>query len=432
MSKVNVNVDVHHVTRVEGHGNIRINVRDGVLEECKLEIVESPRFFEAMLKGRHYTEAHHITCRICGICSVGHSCASVQASEAAMGVAVSDQTTLLRKIMLHGETIQSHVLHIYYLAAPDFFGVGSVLPLAASHLPVVQRALRMKKLANDVCRVIAGRHVHPVSMAVGGFTHVPTAAQLTELRNRLVAARLDFRETVELIKSVRDRIPVFERPTEYISLRRDDEYAFLNGDIFSSDSGRVPVDRYLDMTNETVVPHSSAKHTRVNRDNYMVGALARFNNNHEQLRPEAERAAGELGLAAPCYNPYMITVAQLVECIHCLEDLIDLLEEAVKRGLRREPIEVSPQAGRGVGATEVPRGVLYHDYTYNGSGCMEQANCIIPTGQNLANIEADMQALVPGILDKEPDQIRLLAEMLVRAYDPCISCSAHFLEVELV
>lgn len=428
----NVTVNVHHITRVEGHGNIRINVKDGRLEECKLEIVESPRFFEAMLKGRPYYEAHHISCRICGICSVGHTCASIQASEAALGVTPTEQTTRLRKICLHGETLQSHVLHAYYLAAPDFFGVGSVLPLAASHLPVVQRALRLKKLANDLCAAVAGRHVHPVSMAVGGFTNVPDIRRLREAQQRLIAAREDFRETVELFKSVRDKIPAFDRPTEYISLTRDDEYAFLNGDILSSDAGRVPVGEYLKMTNEHIVPHSSAKHARVKRDSFMVGALARFNNNHAQLRPEAKQAAADLGLQAPCHNAYMITVAQVVECLHCLEDAIELIDEVLRRGVRREPIEVIPRAGRGIGATEVPRGVLYHDYTFNDQGLIEKANCIIPTGQNLANIELDMRTLVPQVLDKSPEEITLLSEMLVRAYDPCISCSAHFLKVEFV
>lgn len=431
-SKANISVDVHHITRVEGHGNIRINVKEGILEECRLEVVESPRFFEAMLRGRPYYEAHHISCRICGICSVGHTCASLQASEAAMGVAVSDQTTLLRKIALHGETLQSHVLHAYYLAAPDLFGVGSVLPLAATHLPVVQRALRLKKLANDFCAVITGRHVHPISMAVGGFTNTPDMNKLKEVHQRLIASREDFRETVELFKAVRDKIPAFERATEYIALKRDDEYAFLNGDIVSSDAGRTTSDHYREMTNEYIVAHSSAKHTKVNRDSFMVGALARFNNNHDQLRPEAKKAAQELGLAAPCHNPFMITVAQVVECIHCLEDVIELIDEALRRGLRREPITVVPRAGQGVGATEVPRGVLYHDYTYNDHGLIEKANCIIPTGQNLANIENDMRALIPQVLDKDPAEIRLLSEMLVRAYDPCISCSAHFLTVEIV
>jgi len=430
--KVNVNINVNHVTRVEGHGNIKINVKEGKLEECKLEIVESPRFFEAMLKGRPYWEAHHISCRICGICSVGHTCASLQASEAALGVKVSEQTTLLRKLMLHGETIQSHVLHYYYLVAPDFFGVGSVFPLAKSHLPVVQRALRLKKLANDLCAVIGGRHVHPISMAVGGFTNVPDENRLKEVQKRLIVARGDMKETVDLFKSVRDKIPDFNRQTEYISLKRDDEYAFLNGDIFSSDAGRTTSDHYREMTNEYIVAHSTAKHTKVSRDSYMVGALSRFNNNHEMLRPEAKKAAAELGLKAPCHNPFMITIAQVVESIHCLEDAIDLIDEILRRGLKREPIDVKPKAGRGIGATEVPRGVLYHDYEYDDNGIMVKANCIIPTGQNLANIENDMKDLIPQILDKEEQEIRLLSEMLVRAYDPCISCSAHFLKVEFV
>ena len=431
-ANANVTIDVHHVTRVEGHGNIRINVRNGVLEECRLDIVESPRFFEAMLKGRPYTEAHHITCRICGICSVGHTLASLQASEAALGVKVSDQTTLLRKIALHGETLQSHVLHAYYLAAPDFVGVGSVLPLAATHLPVVQRALRLKKLANDLCAVVVGRHVHPISTAVGGFTNVPDLKKLREVQARLMAAREDFRETVELFKALAGKIPAFERKTEYISLKRDDEYAYLNGDIFSSQAGRTVSDNYRAMTNEYIVAHSSAKHCKVTMDGYQVGALARFNNNHAQLRPEAQKVAEALGLKAPCHNPYMITVAQVVESVHCLEDVIELIDEVLRRGVKREPISVTPRAGTGVGATEVPRGVLYHEYTYDDQGCIVRANCIIPTGQNLANIENDMRALIPQVLDKTPDEIRLLSEMLVRAYDPCISCSAHFLNVEFV
>lgn len=431
-NKAHINVNVHHVTRVEGHGNIRINVRDGVLEECSLDIVESPRFFEAMLRGRLYREAHHITCRICGICSVGHTCASLQASEAALGVTPSAQTTLIRKLCLHGETLQSHVLHAYYLAAPDFLGVGSVIPLAATHLPVVQRALRLKKLANDLCAVLVGRHVHPVSMAVGGFTYEPDLEQVRAVHKRLIASREDFRETVELFKALAGKIPVFERETEYISLKRDDEYAFLNGDILSSDVGRKPVTAYREMTNEAVLPHSSAKHCKVNRGSYMVGALARLNNNHEQLRPEAKKVAEALGLKAPCHNPYMITVAQVVECVHCLEDAIELIDELLRRGVKKEPLDVKAKEGQGVGATEVPRGVLYHDYAFDAGGRVTQANCIIPTGQNLANIEADMRALIPTVLDKSPDEIRLLAEMLVRAYDPCISCSTHFLKVEFV
>jgi sulfhydrogenase subunit alpha len=189
MSKVDVNVNVHHLTRVEGHGNIVVDVKNGELVKCDLEIVEAPRFFEAMLRGRPYQEASHITSRICGICSVGHATASLRATENALGVEISEQTELLRKLLFHGEMIDSHVLHVYMLVAPDFFGVGSVLPLAASHPEVVKRALRIKKLSGDLCAMIAGRHTHPIAMAVGGFTHLPTVTELLAMKERLIAAR---------------------------------------------------------------------------------------------------------------------------------------------------------------------------------------------------------------------------------------------------
>jgi sulfhydrogenase subunit alpha len=226
MSAVNVNVDVHHLTRVEGHGDIVINVKNGVIEECQWQVVEAPRFFEAMLRGRPYQEASHITSRICGICSVGHATASLRATETALGVEVSEQTELLRKLLFHGEMIDSHVLHVYMLVAPDFLGVGSVIPLASSHPEVVLRALRIKKLSGDLCAMLAGRHTHPVAMTVGGFTHLPTVKELLAMRERLVAARVDMDETIALAATL--PWPAFERETEYVSLQKDDEYAYID------------------------------------------------------------------------------------------------------------------------------------------------------------------------------------------------------------
>jgi coenzyme F420-reducing hydrogenase alpha subunit len=265
---MNKRIEVHHVTRVEGHGNIVVEVADGVMKECRLDIVETPRFFEAMLRGRPYLEASHITSRICGICATGHATASLRASERALGVELSEQTQLLRKLTFHGEILDSHVLHVYMLVAPDFLGVGSVIPLASSHPEVVLRALRMKKLAGDICAVVAGRHTHPIAMTVGGFTHFPAASSW--LRQRLVDCRgLDI--TVDLAAGL--AWPQFERDTEYISLHKPDEYAFIDGDIVSSDGGQLPAERYREVTNEFLVPHSSAKHTQFQRSSYMVGAL---------------------------------------------------------------------------------------------------------------------------------------------------------------
>jgi sulfhydrogenase subunit alpha len=427
----NVNVNVHHVTRVEGHGNIVVNARDGVLEECRLDIVETPRFFEAMLRGRPYTESSHITSRICGICAVGHATASLRATEAALNVELSEQTVLLRKLNFHGEQLDSHVLHTYMLVAPDFFGVGSVIPLAAIAPEVVLRALRIKKLAGDLCAVVGGRHTHPIAMTVGGFTHLPTVDQIKSLRNRLVDARKDMDDTVALFKTL--PWPAFERETEYVALSKPDEYAFIDGTITTTDGGSYPVSDYRKVTNERVVQHSSAKHARHKRESYMVGALARFNVNHEHLHPRAKAAAEELGLKPICTNPYLNSAAQVVEMVHCVEDGIRICDELIVRGIRQEPLyQFAGRGGEGAGSCEVPRGILFHHYQIGDDGRVAGANCIIPTGQNLANIEADFRKLVPQILDQGQDKVRMALEMLVRAYDPCISCSAHFLNVRFV
>jgi sulfhydrogenase subunit alpha len=422
-------IDVHHVTRVEGHGNIVVEVADGQLKECRFEVTETPRFFEAMLLGRPYQEASHITSRICGICATGHATTSLRASEKALGVEPSLQTQLLRKLTFHGEILDSHILHVYMLVAPDFFGVGSVIPLASSHPDVVLRALRMKKLSGDICAVVAGRHTHPIAMSVGGFTHVPQRAELEELRERLIAARPDVDETVALFASL--QWPQFERDTEYVSLTKPDEYAFIDGEITTSDGTRLPIEDYRQVTNEHMVRHSTAKHTRHLRESYMVGALARFNNNFTQLHPRAKEAASTLGLKPKVTNPYLNSAAQVVEIVHCVEDAIDILDRLIDHDLRAEAL-ASPNrsAGEGVGACEVPRGLLFHHYWIGEDGSMTGANCIIPTNQNMANLEADMRALVPQILDKSAEAMQLDLEMLVRAYDPCISCSVHVLKID--
>jgi len=425
-----VTINVHEVTRVEGHGNIVVRAKDGTVEEVRLEIIESPRFFEAMVSRRKYTDINFITSRICGICAVGHCTTSLQATERAMGITVSQQTETLRKLNFYGEQLQSHILHEYFLVAPDFFQAGSVIPLAGTHPEVVKRALRLKKLANEMCCVIGGRHVMPVSLVVGGFTRVPTKKELSALKDKLVAAEPDFDETVKLFATL--QMPNFTRETEYVSLTHPTEYAFIEGDIKSSDTGVVKPMDYQKVVKEKIVKHSTAKHTYNNRASYMVGALARFNNNSKQLHAKARRVAADLKLAAPCHNPFMINAAQIVESVHCYEESLGLLNQLLESPLKDEAVQVKPRAGRGVGVCEVPRGILFHDYTYDENGTMVSANLIIPTGQNLANIEQDIRAIVPQIIDRPKDEIRLTLEMLVRAYDPCISCSVHMLDVKFV
>ena len=440
MSKRNVSVNVEYLTRVEGHGNIVVDVKEGELKTCELQIVEAPRFFEGMLQGRSIFEAQHITCRICGICSCGHTLASIQAAENAIGFKPTEQTIKLRKFLLHMENLDSHLLHIYLLVASDLLGVKSFVPLIDSHNKVVRRALRMKKTCNDVCDVLVGRHVHPISSIVGGFTKLPREKDLDTMLDFLKGMQPDMDATVELAATL--KFPQFERDTEYVALVSEtEEYPMLMGDIGSTDNKRLNQDDYRKATNEFIVAHSSAKHAKWNRDSYAVGALARFNLNADKLHPKAKAVAAAIGLKPKCINPYLNTAAQLVECIHSLEDSIAILEDLKKTGVNyeeeiivglNENKRIPVKAGQGVGAVEVPRGILFHDYKVDDKGIIEKANCIIPTNQNVNNIEHDMKKLVPEILDKSDEEITLALEMLVRAYDPCISCSAHFLNVKFV
>lgn len=423
--KIDLNVDVHHLTRVEGHGNIRVQVKDGQVQDARWDVVETPRFFEVMLKGKHYTTAGILTARICGICSIGHCLASLRATERAFGVVIPEGAQKLRLLAKHGETLQSHVLHLFFLAAPDFVGTPSVIPLLESHPEVVALAARLKGLANRLCDTVAGRTTHPVSLQVGGVTQVPAAQTLVELRDQFLRSLDDLRQTAALFETF--ELPDFSRETEFVSLRGQGEYPFIGGDLISTDKVQLKEDDYLAMTNEFIDDNNTSKWCKLSRDSMAVGALARFNNNHRQLFPEARALAAHLGLNAVCHNPFMNNIAQLVECFHVTHDVIRLLEELIEERPQQTMGQVDPCAGKGVGAVEVPRGILYHSYSYNAQGRIEKADCVIPTTQNNLNIHLDIQALAQhyaaaGVSDSK---LELLCSMLVRAYDPCISCSVH-------
>ena len=432
----NLDLEVHHITRVEGHGNIYVNVKKGVIERCEWAVPEAPRFFEAMVLGRQCNELHHITSRICGICSIGHTLASLKATEAAMGIPLSEQDLKLRKLALHAENMQSHVLHLGYLVLPDLMGVGSVIPLAASNPQEVKIVIRLHRLANEMSNMICGRTTHPQRLIPGGFAKLPTIKELTKLRARLKDCVPDLQAVAGLFKKLAPKLPDFTRETEFIALTKKDEYALYDGDLASTDTGKAPVSEYLSYANEYIVPISTAKRAKHVRDSYMVGALARFNLNFDKLSPMAKQAAALFDLKPVCHNPFMNSIAQLVETVHSVGDSIRLIDDIEASGLQSQPDyhkpDIKVKAGRGIGAVEVPRGILFHDYTYNQKGACTKANCIIPTNQNHANIELDMKALLPKILDKTEKEIELNLEMLVRAYDPCISCSTHYVTVHFV
>jgi len=434
----NLNIDVHHLTRVEGHGNIVINVKDGVIEQCEWQVPEAPRFFEAMCRGRHYSEVARITSRICGICSIGHSLASVKATEVALGIEVTPQTKKLRTLLKHAENFDSHVLHVYVLVAPDLLGAPSAFALIPTHAEIVARALRLKRLSHEWGSLIGGRTTHPTTVLPGGFSKVPTVAELQEMRDKLAAAVPDLLATLETIASLAPAIPAFDRPTEYMAVSSESEYGLYDGHVQTilpdGDRAHYDVADYRSCTNEYVSPLSTAKYAKNRLDSYAAGALARFNVNYDQLHPEAKKFAESLGMGPICTNPYFNSVAQVVEIVHSAYEGLRLFDELIESGVTEEPLVQPVRFGTGASAVEVPRGILFHEYTYDDEGMCVDANCIIPTNQNHANIQADFDALLPVLMaaEKTDEEIRLAFEMLVRAYDPCISCSTHNLDVEFV
>ncbi|MGV8073100.1 MAG: Ni/Fe hydrogenase subunit alpha [Syntrophobacteraceae bacterium] len=435
----NYKVHVHHVTRVEGHGNIEVNVTNGKVEKCEWQVPEAPRFFEAMVRGRHYTEVARITSRICGICSVGHTLASIKATEAALGIQVTPQTRKLRRFLKHGENFDSHIVHVLFLVAPDLLGVKSVFPLVATHPDVVTAALRLKRFGHEWAALLAGRSTHPTRPVPGGFSALPTLDELKELRRRFTEKILpDVQAILGVVASLAPNIPAFDRPTEYMAVHTGDEYGLYDGDVQTvmPDGAKeiYKVADYLKCTNEYVSPQSTAKWTKNKLPSYMAGALARFNNNFDQLHPEAKAVATALGMKPLVTNPYLNNAAQVVEVVHSFHEGIRLLDELITDGIKDEAPVKPTKYGDGASVVEVPRGILFHYYKYDKDYMCLGGDCIIPTNQNHANIQLDFEKLVPEMVqaNKTEAEMELAMEMLVRAYDPCISCSTHFLNVKFV
>jgi len=428
-----LSIKVHHVTRVEGHGNILLNLKAGRIEKIEWQVPEAPRFFEAMVRGRSWQDIQTIVSRICGICSVTHSLAALKAIEDAMGIAVSGQTDSLRILTHYMEFIESHVLHVGYLVAPDLLGQQSVVPLAASHPDLVKTIIALHRLGNEGMALLAGRMTHPVTLKPGGFARLPAEPELRALQAKLKEAVPRLVQVAEAVLALAGKLPDFRRATEYVALVEPGAYTFYHGRIGSSDLlGSVPVGQFESVVNEYVVPQSTAKWCKWHREAYAVGALARFNLNASNLRPLAKKTAAAFGLKPGVCNPFLNTVAQVVETVQVVEHSLELIDGLLEAGIKPEPIVAKARAGEGAAAVEAPRGILFHRYAFDDQGKCLKANLCIPTNQNHANIQKDFEAFVPQILDRPPDEIRLLLEMLVRSYDPCISCSTHCLNVEFV
>ncbi len=420
-----VNIAVEHIARVEGHGNIHIGIENGELTECTWEVVETPRFFEVMFRGLSIEMAPLLASRICGICSISHALASARAAERALQIQVPEIAQTVRLLAKHAETLQSHTLHLFFLVAPDLLGVGSVIPVLGTHPEVVELATRLKGYANRASDLFAGRTSHPMVIQVGGLTQVPRKSQLKPLLDDLENIPSLLWQALDLFKTL--PLPDFARETEFVSLRGAGEYPFIGGDLVSSDGVHEGEDEYLAMTNEYLVDTSTSKLCKLSRDSFAVGALARFNNNYEWLHPQAKAAAEELGLKPISHNPFHHNLAQLVECFHVAYESQEMITSLLNSDLTDFMAPYQATAGKGVGAIEAPRGILYHSFETDDEGVIIHSDCVIPTGQNHANIHRDLQALVPQLAAEGvgEEEISKKAQMLVRAYDPCISCSVH-------
>jgi len=417
-------LSVNHVARIEGHGDITVDVDEGVIKRITMDIVEPARIFESMVVGRTFEEAPLITSRICGICSANHAVTSILATENAFGVEVSQRTKKLRELLVYGSYLQNHGTHLYILAAPDYVGLPSVFPLAETAPEIVKRALALKRLGNELCTLVGGRTVHPTTAVVGGFTSEPTRTELLTFGKRLEEAVRDAAATVELFGSF--DIPRYETKNDMLSLVAADNYAIVEGEIHSlAHKWNRPVSDYRGLMQEEVVAHSNSKHVMVDGKPFMVGAIARVNNSWDQLLPSARVVASKVGMRPVMKNPFYNNICQAIELVDAAERCAMLCYELADSDGSAAPVEFKPREAVGYGATEAPRGTLYHTLEYDKNGIVTAGDVITPTAQNLAGLEADMRAFAPSILKLEHDEFILKIEQLVRAYDPCLSCAVH-------
>jgi len=430
VKKMQKSVVVDHLCRVEGHGGINVAIEDGKVVRVEMDIFEGTRFLEALVVGRSYNEVPPILSRICAICSAVHTITSLMAIEDAFDTKVSSQTELLRDLLVQGGNIESHALHLFCLALPDFLGYSGAFTLVSDHPQEVKRGLELKKLGNTIQETIGGRAVHPVNAILGGFGKIPTKETLLRLKEELIRGLEEALTAIEFMASL--EIPNFSQsPTVYAALGSSAQEYSLFGDkiIFSSRESRE-IKSYKEVCNETVVPHSHAKQSHFKGKPFMVGALARVMLNGHKLNSEAKKAKEKLGLDSPTENILHNNTAQAIEIVYSIEKSIQIIDELVEKGIKDEkPVKIKPKAGQGTAAAEAPRGTLYHSYTFDKEGRVTKADVITPTAQNLANVEKDFRASAERLIDESEKSLQAKLEMVARAYDPCISCSVHLVRV---
>jgi coenzyme F420-reducing hydrogenase alpha subunit len=416
-----------YLSRVEGEGAMYIRLAGREVAEVKLRIYEPPRFFEAFLRGRAFSEAPDITARICGICPVAYQMSAVRAMEGACGVTIDDgPIRALRRLLYCGEWIESHSLHVYMLHAPDFLGYPGAVEMAREHAGIVEQGLQMKKAGNAVMALVGGREVHPINVRVGGFYRAPSRRELRTLIEPLERARETALDTVRWTAAL--PFPDVERAPVHVALSDPDGYPIDRGRIAFEGGPEIEPAQFLGHVIEEHVERSTALHARL-RDGgtYLTGPLARYALAHDALRPPAREAAAAAGLGPVCRNPFQSIVVRAVELVQAADEALALIDAY-------EPpdapaVEVLPRRAVGHGATEAPRGLLYHRYELDDDGAILDARIMPPTSQNQAAIEEDLRAVVERHLDDDDERLTRRCEQAIRNHDPCISCATHFLEL---
>ncbi len=426
-------ITLNHITKVEGHAEVNISIKDGVIKKCEVHSVEGARYFEELIRGRKYDEITMITSRICGICSCGHTIASIQAIEDALNITPTHQTKLLRELITIGERIRSHASHIYFFSLPDYVGYGNAIEMAKEYGQEIKDCLEIIRVGNQLIKLVGGRDMHPFCGVVGGFTKVSEQEKFKEIKNEFKKALPLMEKAVGLFAKL--KIPKYERKgSVFLSLENHKSFPLHTGKIVSNTGICFEAKDYKDFIKEYFQKGSSAKFASIEGKEVMTGALARINNSKENLSPRCKKLIKKHKLKFPSSNLFLNNQAQAIEILHWSERAIEILEnnkfkpeEIIKPNFEKN------KKTSGVSAIEVPRGILFHDYDFNENGILEKANIITPTVQNLADMELGVKTYLNSILRKNPNKKKkdlvLEIEKMVRAFDPCFSCSTHFLQV---
>jgi len=424
-----ITLKTDYLTRVEGEGQLYIKINDGKITDTKFKIIEPPRFFEAFMRGRKYDEAPDIAARICGICPVAYQMSAVHAMENAFGTVVAGQLRALRRLIYCGEWIESHGLHIFMLHAPDYLGYPDAIQMAKDHPEIVQRALQMKKAGNHIVTLVGGREIHPINVRVGGFYSTPTKRDLLVLAEQLKWGRDVALEAVKWTAQL--PFPDFEPDYEFVALSHPDEYPFNEGRLVSNKGLNISPSEYDDHFMEWQEPTSTALFSKIKeRGAYLTGPMSRYSLNFDKLSPLAQEAARNVGLGSVCRNSFKSIIVRSVEVVYAFDEAIRIIEQY------EDPdapyVDIEPRAGTGRACTEAPRGTLYHRYSIGDDGLITDAKIIPPTSQNQKSIENDLWHYVAQVIDLPDDKIKWKCEQAIRNYDPCISCSTHFLKLDIV